>query len=36
MLSSGYGEGITDLTAATVCLYDHASLTTAVYGGDDL
>lgn len=36
MLFSGYGVGITDLTVATVCPYDQASLTTAVYGVDDL
>lgn len=36
MLFSGYGVGITDLTVATVCSYDQASLTTAVYGVDDL
>lgn len=36
MLSSGYGVGITDLTAATVCPYDQVSLTTAVYGANDL
>lgn len=36
MLSSRHGVGITDLTAATVCPYDQASLTTAVYGVDDV